>query len=83
MVVFLQAQAQTFGEGLGSRALLDNVPLGQYPYDLRSRHAAFLCPQKGMVAPRDTSGAGCGSHNSDSKRYVSYIGSRIPEAQHV
>src|SRR5262249_54294517 len=83
MVVLLHAHVQTCGEGLGSRALLDAVSLGPYPYGLRSCPAAFLGPQKGMGAPRDTSGAGCGSHNSDSKRHVSYIGSRIPEAEHV
>jgi hypothetical protein len=74
MVVFLHAHEQTFGEGLGSRALLDNFPLGQYPYGLRSRNAAFLGPQQGMVAPRNAPGSGCGSNNSDIKRHVSYIG---------
>jgi hypothetical protein len=80
MVVFLHAHEQTLGKGFGSRALLDDVPVGSYPYGLRSGNTAFLCPEKGMVAPRDTSGAGCGSYNSDIKRHVSYIGSRIPEA---
>jgi hypothetical protein len=71
LIVFLHPHKQTFREGFGSRALLDDVPLGQYPYGLRSGNAAFLCSQEGMVAPRNTSGAGCGSHNSDIKRHVS------------
>jgi hypothetical protein len=71
MVVFLHAHEQTLGKGFGSRALLDDVPLGQYPYGLRSGNAALLCPEEGMVAPRNAPGAGCGSNNSDIKRHVS------------
>jgi hypothetical protein len=71
MVVFLHPHEQTLGKGFGSRALLDDFSLGQYPYGLRSGNAAFLCPQEGMVAPRNASGAGCGSHNSEIKRHVS------------
>jgi hypothetical protein len=74
MVVFLHAHEQTLGKGFGSWALLDDVPLGQYPYGLRSRNAALLCPEERMIAPRNASGAGCGSNNSDIKRHVSYIG---------
>ena len=74
LVVFLHSHEQTLGKGFGSRALLNNLALGQCPYGLRSGDTAFLCPQERMVAPRDTSGAGCGSNNSDIKRHVSYIG---------
>jgi hypothetical protein len=74
LVVFLHPHEQTFWEGFCSRTLLNNFPLGQDLYGMRSGNAAFLCSQEGMVAPRNTSGAGCGSNNSDIKRHVSYIG---------
>jgi len=74
MVVFLHAHEQTLGKGLGSWALLDDFSIGQYPYGLRSGNAAFLGPQKGMVAPRHAPGSGCGSHNSEIKCHMSYIG---------
>jgi hypothetical protein len=71
MVVFLYAHEQTLGKGFGSRALLDDFPLGQYPYGLHSGHTALLCPEESMIAPRNASGASCGLNNSDSKRHVS------------
>jgi hypothetical protein len=71
MIVFLHPHQQTFREGFCSWPLLDDVTLGQYPYGLRSGNAAFLCPQEGMVTPRNTSCVGCGSHNSEIKRHVS------------
>ena len=83
MVVLLHAQEPTCGAGQGSRALLDAVSLGPYPYGLRLRPAAFLGPQQGMRASRKTSGAGGGSHTSEIKRHVAGIGSRIPDAEHV
>jgi hypothetical protein len=70
-MVFLHTHEQTLGKGSGSRALLDDFPLSQYPYGLCSGNTAFLCPQKGMVAPRNAPGAGCGSHNGEIKRHVS------------
>lgn len=60
MIVFLHPHEQTLWKGCGSRALLDDVPLGQYPYSLRSGNAAILCPQQRMVTPRNASGTGCG-----------------------
>jgi hypothetical protein len=80
LIVFLHAHEQALGKGFGSRALFDDFSLGQYPYGLRSGNAALLCPEESMIAPRHASGAGCGSHNSDIKRHVSLIGSRIPKA---
>jgi hypothetical protein len=44
-VGFLHPHEQTLGKGFGSRALLDDVPLGQYLYSLCSGDAAFLCPE--------------------------------------
>jgi hypothetical protein len=74
LVIFLHPHKQTFREGFCSWALLNNLALSQYPYGLRSGNTAFLCSQEGMVAPRDTSGAGCALDNSDIERHVSYIG---------
>src|SRR5207249_3736316 len=65
MVVFLHPHEQTLGKGCGSRTLLDDFPLGQYPYGLRSGNAAFLCPEQRVVAPRNASGTGCGLNNSE------------------
>jgi hypothetical protein len=74
LIVFLHPHEQTLGEGFGSRALLNNLALGQYPYGLRSGDTAFLCPEQRVVAPRKASGSGCGLNNSDIERHVSYIG---------
>jgi hypothetical protein len=71
LVVFLHPHKQTFWEGFGSRPLLDDFPLCQDLYGMRSGNTPFLCSEEGMVTPRDTSGAGCGSYNSDIKRHVS------------
>ena len=73
-IIFLHPHEQALRKRFCSRTLLDNVSIDQYLYSVRSGNAAFLCPQKRMVAPRDASGAGCGSHNSDIKRHVSHIG---------
>jgi hypothetical protein len=70
-IIVLHAHEQTLRKRFGSRTLLDDVPLRQNPEGLRSGNAAFLCPQEGMVAPRDASSAGCCSHNRDIKRHVS------------
>ena len=74
LVVFLYPHKQTFREGFCSRTLLNDFPLCQYLYGMRSGNATFLCSQEGMVTPRETSGAGCGLNNSEIKRHVSYIG---------
>ena len=73
-IIVLQAHEQTLRERFCSWALLDDIPLGQYPYGLRSGYTASLCPQKRMVAPRDASGPGCRSNNREIERHVSYIG---------
>jgi hypothetical protein len=71
LVIFLHPHEQTLGKRFGSRALLNNLALGQYPYGLRSGDAAFLCPEQRVVTPRNASGSGCGSNNSDIERHVS------------
>jgi len=73
-VVFLHPHEQTLRKGFGSRTLLNNVPIEQYLKGVRASNAAFLCPQKRMVAPPNASGSGCGLNSNDIKRYVSYIG---------
>jgi hypothetical protein len=74
LVIFLHAHEQTLGKGFGSRALLNNLALGQCPYCLRSGDTAFLCPEQRVVAPRHASGSGYGLNNSDIERHVSYVG---------
>ncbi len=71
LVVVLHAHDQTLGKRFGSRALLDDVPIDQYLYSVGAGNAAFLCPEQRVVAPRNASGSGCGSNNSDIKRHVS------------
>src|SRR4051794_39961565 len=58
LVVVLHTHEQTFGERFCSRALLNDVPLGQDLLCLLTGNAAFLGPPEGMVAPRHASGAG-------------------------
>jgi hypothetical protein len=64
-VGFLHPHEQTLGKGFGSRALLNNLSLGQYPSGIFSGNAAFLCPEECMIAPRNASGAGCGSNTQN------------------
>src|SRR5882762_7559222 len=35
------------------------------------QYFSFLCPEQRVVTPRNASGAGCSSHNSDIERHVS------------